>query len=766
MAMLHLVMVLFCISLIGIVLIPSVFAEDSYYVYIPPGTGVPGCENTNSCYDYFHTIVGVGDTVTWENADSALHTVTSGYAEDGFDGIFDSSLLEQGETFTYRFDHDGFYPYFCAIHPWMTGIIEVEDFGFVDLTWDGFFFGTFDYRGNPIVPFVGEEFELRLDLDNIGNSDSSFVQYAVDIYDEFGNQVFSEERTINSILAYNGFSIAWYPMINSPGEYTAEFYIDYNDYIFESNENNNYFEAQIFVQGVYRPYPPELFFDKQEYTAGETMVVTVIDDVANKYSNAIDEVEVGLESIPTGDISWTFIDETGRDTAIFSITTTVPDIPYDTEVRVWYPYEVGDGSIASLTATVFVYAAGGGNTAALQTDKSSYIIGTDAIITLIEPDEDVSSSVDLINANNILVYYKGKQTTILDPAFDASDSWLRETDRQTGIFQIIVKIPNNIGNTTLQDGDIIEFQYIDDTTNSGSTETIRTTIQLIDFTQPPPPPPSDADIIIPQGTSVPGCEVTNSCFSPSTIFADVGETIKWYNADTAAHTVTSGTPRDGPDGWFDSNILMSGSTFSVTFSQAGTYDYFDMTSPWMLGVVIVEGSSGTGISDNVPPLLLMPKNMVVDATDSRGISVDFSVKAIDDVDGVISPRCSPHSGSQFPIGDNLVTCSATDRAGNSDQKSFTITVRSPDIVIPNWVRDVAEFWCGDEIDDPSFIGAIQYLIDNDVILVPVTGSGVGYSQEVPAWVKNNACWWSQGLITDKDFASGIQYLIGQGIIRV
>lgn len=37
---------------------------------------------------------------------------------------------------------------------------------------------------------------------------------------------------------------------------------------------------------------------------------------------------------------------------------------------------------------------------------------------------------------------------------------------------------------------------------------------------------------------------------------------------------------------------------------------------------------------------------------------------------------------------------------------------------------------------------------------------------VPGWIKNNADWWSQGLISDDDFVKGIQYLIEQGIIKV
>jgi len=94
------------------------------------------------------------------------------------------------------------------------------------------------------------------------------------------------------------------------------------------------------------------------------------------------------------------------------------------------------------------------------------------------------------------------------------------------------------------------------------------------------------------------------------------------------------------------------------------------------------------------------------------------------------------------------------------------TVNSPDVLIPSWIKDVAGFWCGDEIDDSSFIEAIQYLINNDVIIVPAAASSGSGTQEIPNWIKSNACWWPQNLISDEDFAGGLQYLITEGIIRI
>ena len=87
------------------------------------------------------------------------------------------------------------------------------------------------------------------------------------------------------------------------------------------------------------------------------------------------------------------------------------------------------------------------------------------------------------------------------------------------------------------------------------------------------------------GSSTPGCEP--ECFIPSIVTIDVGGEVTWENNDTAAHTTTAGSPQDGPSGVFDSSLIIAGSSFSHTFDSAGTYDYFCMVHPWMIGTVVV-----------------------------------------------------------------------------------------------------------------------------------------------------------------------------------
>jgi plastocyanin len=99
--------------------------------------------------------------------------------------------------------------------------------------------------------------------------------------------------------------------------------------------------------------------------------------------------------------------------------------------------------------------------------------------------------------------------------------------------------------------------------------------------------PKTVSVSIPYGTSVPGCEETNECYIPYKVSILTGDTVSWFNDDTAAHTVTSGSPQSGPDGNFDSSLILGGAVYEFTFEQEGSYDYFCMVHPWMTGIVQV-----------------------------------------------------------------------------------------------------------------------------------------------------------------------------------
>jgi len=95
------------------------------------------------------------------------------------------------------------------------------------------------------------------------------------------------------------------------------------------------------------------------------------------------------------------------------------------------------------------------------------------------------------------------------------------------------------------------------------------------------------DVIMPTKVSRPGCEETDRCYIPSLIVIEKGKQVTWVNEDSAFHSITSGF-YDEPTDLFDSGHLDPFESYTLTFDETGTYDYFCTLHPWMKGQVIVE----------------------------------------------------------------------------------------------------------------------------------------------------------------------------------
>ena len=74
----------------------------------------------NFVYSPVPLTVKVGTTVTWINHDDIPHTV------DSTQGKFKSAALDTDDKFEFQFKEAGEYPFFCRIHPKMTGKIIVQ----------------------------------------------------------------------------------------------------------------------------------------------------------------------------------------------------------------------------------------------------------------------------------------------------------------------------------------------------------------------------------------------------------------------------------------------------------------------------------------------------------------------------------------------------------------------------------------------------------------------------------------------------------------
>ena len=93
---------------------PSVTANDQ------PSAASVDVKIDNFSFGPQTLTVSVGTTVVWTNRDDIPHTVVS------TDGVFKSKVRDTDEKFSFTFNTAGTYPYFCSVHPKMTGKIVVQ----------------------------------------------------------------------------------------------------------------------------------------------------------------------------------------------------------------------------------------------------------------------------------------------------------------------------------------------------------------------------------------------------------------------------------------------------------------------------------------------------------------------------------------------------------------------------------------------------------------------------------------------------------------
>ena len=102
----------------------SAFAEE-IKIENARGSFEQGCEITNLCFVPSYATARVGDTIIFLNGDSAAHTSTSGTPMTGPDGVWDSGLQQPGVDFELTLDTTGTFDYFCMVHPWMAGQLQI-----------------------------------------------------------------------------------------------------------------------------------------------------------------------------------------------------------------------------------------------------------------------------------------------------------------------------------------------------------------------------------------------------------------------------------------------------------------------------------------------------------------------------------------------------------------------------------------------------------------------------------------------------------------
>ena len=185
-------------------------------------------------------------------------------------------------------------------------------------------------------------------------------------------------------------------------------------------------------------------------------------------------VKVGSTTIETLGTADKPLEETGVDTGVFEYTLEVTIDSGD--------YDLEQGSIITVTYDDPTDASGNKNSvsdsatfdlrnAVLQSDKSTYVIGQDALLTLIEPDLNLDSDSQETLPLTIIAWDSDAEgdADLSNGAFGAVPSNLRETDVNTGIFQVTITIPEKINTNALERGEEITLTYTDDGPSGADT---------------------------------------------------------------------------------------------------------------------------------------------------------------------------------------------------------------------------------------------------------------------------------------------------------
>ena len=209
--------------------------------------------------------------------------------------------------------------------------------------------------------------------------------------------------------------------------------------------------------------------------------------------------------------------------------------------------------------------------------------------------------------------------------------------------------------------------------------------------------PQKHTVDMPKGTSVPGCEETNECYLPADITINVGDTVAWVNVDTAAHTVTSGSPADGPSGVFDSSLVMADAVYAFTFEEAGNYDYFCMVHPWMIGSVTVTETAMEEAAEVVEETMEEAAEVVEETMEEAAEVVEETMEEAAEVVEEVMAGPQKHT-VDMPKGTSVPGCEET----NECYLPADITINVGDTVA--WVNvDTAAHTVtsGSPVDGPS-----------------------------------------------------------------
>lgn len=133
------------------------------------------------------------------------------------------------------------------------------------------------------------------------------------------------------------------------------------------------------------------------------------------------------------------------------------------------------------------------------------------------------------------------------------------------------------------------------------------------------------------------------------------------------------------------------------------------------------------VVDTTPPAMTVPADQAIEAIGPSGAPLAFEASAVDLVDGAVPVTCSAATGDTFAIGSTVVTCSATDEAGNEGSDSFTVTVEdttAPALTVPAAITTTAVGATGAPV---TYSASATDIVDGVVTVTCVPAPGATFA---------------------------------------
>ncbi|WP_255464620.1 peptidase [Nitrosopumilus sp. b2] len=87
-------------------------------------------------------------------------------------------------------------------------------------------------------------------------------------------------------------------------------------------------------------------------------------------------------------------------------------------------------------------------------------------------------------------------------------------------------------------------------------------------------------------------------------------------------------------------------------------------------------------------------------------------------------------------------------------------------IIPNWIKQNADWWSTKQISDSEFLEGIDFLFEKQILSVPTREVISELQWKIPQWVQAPASWWYEEKITDEEFLNIIENLVKREIIVI